>query len=701
MSLASRKLIQATAGAGGDTGDDDFANVVLLLDGDGTSGDQNETFTDSSTNGFTVTETGSVVQGSFSPYGDNWSNSFDGNSDALTIPDSTDFDFGTGDFTMEAWIYPAAFTGNYNQNNIISAHEGTDNTAYSFAVYSDGKVQLYGGGDVGGAHNDFSTSTVSLNEWTHVMVTRSSGTVRFFINGTLDASTYTRTGNYNCTSQGLAIGKQPIDNGGAGATRYWNGWLSNVRMIKGTALQTSSFTPSTTPLTAVTNTVLLACQSNRFVDNSSSSHTLTPTGTASATPFSPFKDSNARTLTTDGGSGYFEGSGDYLSVGGVTTEFDFGTGDFTIECWVNLKATGQFNHIVLFGRDGNSGITCDISSSNNPRIVAHIGGSWGVVATGSTSLTKDQWYHLAFVRNGSSFKIYVNGVEDASVTNAGSITAVSSDASSVKQIGYFRTSAGADRYFNGYISSLRVVKGTAVYTSTFTPPTAPLTAVTNTELLTNFQDAGIYDRSGINNLDTVGNAQIDTAVKKYGTGSIEFDGTGDYLETPYDDVYEFGTGDFTVEGWINISTLPTGLYHAPLVSFGGANSSNLSSWIFSYYANSGSGQLIFYRFDGTTETLLGRSWTPSANQWYHIAVSRNGTDLRLFVDGVQLGATFTSSLDYSAVGTQGLLVGHIRTGASGSTYSYLDGYADDLRVTKGVARYTSNFTAPTAALPKF
>jgi hypothetical protein len=123
----------------------------------------------------------------------------------------------------------------------------------------------------------------------------------------------------------------------------------------------------------------------------------------------------------------FDGTGDYLK-GRVTSFINFGSGNFTIECWVNLSANNQFNPIVLLGRDTQSGLYCDISSSNNARIVAYIGGAWGVNPT--------------------------------------------SDASASFQVAYLQTNASVDRYFNGYIDDLRITKGVARYTTTFTPPTA-------------------------------------------------------------------------------------------------------------------------------------------------------------------------------------------------------------------------------------
>ena len=653
--------------------------VTLFLDGDGTANGQNNTFTDSSTNGFTVTESGSVVQGVFSPYGDNWSNSFDGNSDAVTIPDSTDFDFGTGDFTMEAWVYPTGVSDPNNYPSIVSAHEGTDNTSWIFAVTSTNKLMLYGGG----GNIDTSTSDVPLNEWTHVMVTRSSGTVRFFINGTLDASTYTRTGNYNCTASGIAIGKQP-----AAVTRYWQGWISNLRLVKGTALQTSSFTPSTTPLTAVTNTVLLACQSNRFVDNSSSSHTLTPTGTASVSRFSPFESDKPYDITTDGGSGHFDNSSSSLAVSsGVTT---IGTSDFTVECWFFVDHAATDYEPLYDGRK-----TSPYSDGVGLFTVGtkfEVWGSAKLIETSTGVFARNEWNHVALVRSSGSLQLYLNG------------TALGSSASYSGSLGSDKRSIGVNATSvykaGGYISDLREVHS-ALYTSSFTPPTAPLTAVTNTELLLNFQDSAIPDLSGINNIDTVGNAKVGgTDPTKYGSNAMAFDGSGDYLKgIASADELNMGTGDWTIEGWYYVRTRTTAY---PLII--GNNDSGFNAGALAITTSNNDSapsrheKLTLADYDDATTRVLSASSAHNLNQWYHFAVVRNGTNITIYRDGTSVASkTISSALTYDW-GLNGVLVGG---GNWDGANSYSDAIFDDLRITKGVARYTANFTPPTDALPKF
>jgi hypothetical protein len=280
-------------------------------------------------------------------------------------------------------------------------------------------------------------------------------------------------------------------------------------------------------------------------------------------------------------------------------------------------------------------------------------------------LTANAWNHIAVVRNGNVYTAYKNG--DANGTTTVSGTILSGSAALV--VG--RRSGQTD--FSGYMSSLRLVKGTAVYTSAFTPPTAPLTAITNTSLLLNFTNAGIYDATSKNDLETVGNAQISTAQSKWGGSSMYFDGTGDYLVTKSSDLLTLGTGNFTVEFWVRYASATA--YTTVIISRWFVEFSNTRGFLF---------------YDGITGYT--RAYTVALNQWYHVAVSRNGTSLRFFVDGTQLGATETNSANITSDPT--LEVGR----GQGGLY-LVDGYLQDLRITKGYARYTANFTPPTAAFP--
>ena len=161
-------------------------------------------------------------------------------------------------------------------------------------------------------------------------------------------------------------------------------------------------------------------------------------------------------------------------------DFDLGTNDFTIEAFIFPTSQDQFNNIISVGTDSNNGYRMDLSTSNKLRLLAHIGGSWATVITGGTSIVRNFWYHVVITRSGNDFDCWVNGTKDATtVTNSGSITNPSSDG---VEIGRLSTN-GYNRKYGGYISNLRFVNGTAVYTSNFSIPTSPLTNITNTKLL--------------------------------------------------------------------------------------------------------------------------------------------------------------------------------------------------------------------------
>jgi hypothetical protein len=172
-----------------------------------------------------------------------------------------------------------------------------------------------------------------------------------------------------------------------------------------------------------------------------------------------------------------------------------------------------------------------------------------------------------------------------------------------------------------------------------------------------------------------GNAQVSTTDPKFGTGSLTLDGNGDYLTIPANTAFAFGTGDFTVECWVYVNTVGnTGLF-----TFG----------------ETGSGLAVNLFSGQWTLTTAGSGGTAMAaittGAWQHLAVTRSGSSLRMFIDGTQIGSTLTDSTNLS---DNALKIGYYY-----QPFYAINGRVDDFRVTKGVARYTANFTPPTAAFP--
>jgi hypothetical protein len=245
-------------------------------------------------------------------------------------------------------------------------------------------------------------------------------------------------------------------------------------------------------------------------------------------------------------------------------------------------------------------------------------------------------------------------------------------------------SASADNWL-GYISGTRITKGAALYTATFTPPTAPPTTTVSSGtvgVLLNFTNAGIFDSAMMNDLETAGNAQVSTSIVKYGTGSMAFDGTGDYLLAPSTPNFAFNAGEFTVEMWL----YPTASFGSGGVNIVGVNSSGGGLFV-------GGTNKIAWNLFGTGDLVAFSNFTSSYNNvWTHVAYTRSGSTGRLFINGV-LQATGTDSTNYTV--TSNFAIGAAYNGNQPYT-----GYIDDLRITKGVARYISNFTPPPARMPQ-
>ena len=248
---------------------------------------------------------------------------------------------------------------------------------------------------------------------------------------------------------------------------------------------------------------------------------------------------------------------------------------------------------------------------------------------------------------------------------------------------------------NGNIADARIVKGTAVYTSAFTPPTAPLTAITNTSLLLSMQGAKIFDKAQgrAETLTLAGNTTASTAAYKYLPTSMYFDGNGDYIQLEgMDDRYY---GDFTVEGWYKFNTYnnSSGANTRLFASRQGGNHADNLQIIVAKATDSGSGGAGTISVYTNAYQITGSTITVADNNWHHIAVSRQGTSLKLFVDGTHTGSTKTTSQSFLFWDTR--LATRDNTADATSKYT---GYMSDVRITKGLARYTANFTPPAAAL---
>jgi len=422
--------------------------------------------------------------------------------------------------------------------------------------------------------------------------------------------------------------------------------------------------------------------STTFVDSSLGNLAVTANGNAQiSTAQSKF----------GGSSGLFDGNGDYLTLADSSI-WDL-SGDFTIEAWVKASATG-FGPIFS---------TRNTGAAVNPVLYL-----WdtGVLAwyyntaariTGTTNIVGGNFYHVAVCRSGDSTRLFVNGVQEGA-------TYVNSDTYVADGV-WIGSIPASNQHFNGYIDDLRVTKGVARYTSNFTPPTLPFYNTTIPTVDSSFSSVSLLlHMDGANGSTTFtdsssnalavtanGNAQITTTNSKYGSGCGLFDGTGDTLTISDTDLLEFGGDDYTIELWIN--TTQTTQYSTLISRMNGAFTNG--SWtLLINNSGTGGGEVAWWvqnhSIAGPMMTTSGVSVIDGA--YHHIAVVRNGSAHAIYVDGVSRAtATTTYTISNVALGV---------TIAGDATYGRnYNGRIDDLRITKGVARYTSNFYIPRAAFP--
>ena len=381
--------------------DANFNETTLLLHGDGTDGGQNNTFTDSSSNNASITRLGNTTQGTFSPFSledGYWSNFFDADADYLTIASSSDFVMGTGNFTIEFFAY------------FLDAGQGgfvtVESSPGGMAFYYTGSYFTLSARGSGQTEYVKYTHTPTLNTWHHIAVCRSgtgSNETALFFNGSRVAQS---TNNTNYTVQAdLLIGDIP-----AVAGYDFNGYISNLRIVKGSSVydtSSSSITVPTAPLTAVTNTKLLTCQSNRFVDNSTIGHTISTSGTPKVLPFSPLAPSRSYSEDAVGGSGFFDGTDDYLKIASnLSTELTFGTGDFDLSVWLYPTiSTGSRG--VYEGRPGGNGVYPFMRLDGlTPKYGVDLAGS-PVNVNGSTDCQLNAWNFVTWSRVSGTTRIFL------------------------------------------------------------------------------------------------------------------------------------------------------------------------------------------------------------------------------------------------------------------------------------------------------
>lgn len=659
---------------------DNYLNyVAMLLHADGTNGANNNTFIDSSVNNIAITAGSSTTQGSLNPYGNNWSNYFNGTTDYLTLPDSAVYATGTNNFTLECWINPSQTSASFAR---IISQQGSAGY-WGLRQQTNTLTYFYLNAATGATVSITSGAVLTSFVWHHVAVVRNGNDFTLYVDG-VSVATGTSAGAVPDIARVVAIGAYFETS----ASEFFTGYISNIRLVSGSAIYTAAFSPPTTPLAAVAGTSLLTCQSNRFSDKSSNNFIVTMIGSSKVLNFSPFKESSDYSA----GSLFFSADAISYLTTASNTAFAAGTGAFTWEAWFYPNS---------FSQDANLGDILFLVNTTNGLLISKtstaLGNSWGIAASGVgfrvTSTTNPiigQWNHMAVSRSGTGTNqtaLWLNGVR----------IAVGTSADNFAQGPLLVSNSSTSNDLDGWLADVRFVKGTAIYnpaSTTYTIPTSPLTAVTNTSLLLSGKNAAIYDSVSKGDLVTLSNVQLDTSVKKFGTASLAFTSTGGRIRKYYDTLFDIVTGTFTFEAWVYPTVSSTG--HRIFATGGGSAGWNNTNGIH-VLIQMANGKLNL-QLATNTATPIGFSTTDEipVNQWTFITVSVIGTTAYLGVNGNVVSGSVSTRARPSSNPT--LNLGLIPGEALGSVFSYL-GYMDEVRFTTGVARYTSSFTPPTAPFP--
>jgi len=428
---------------------------------------------------------------------------FDGTGDYLSIPNNADFRLNATaeDFTIECWAYHISSAGT---QYIVGFYNFGDSRRSWSLYFVDGSPRFNFSDNGTNVFSMTTSANISQSQWVHVAVVKKDSLITLYINGEKSVEELYNDTFLSVSEDELRIGcdwQDPI-------TRLWNGHISNLRIIKGKALYTANFKPSMKELEVTPETVLLCCQHKTDASLEKTGKIITVNANTVANELTPgiltpiVKSGGGSAIT---GSVEFVGystaipSGGYLQTPKAPFQFLHKlTDSWTVECWIfaglrehivgesNLDATifdtgGSSDSTIGTGlymddHDGDGRIRLKIRQALSGIVVDVV---YDISEFASSAL--NTWHHLAVTFDGSKIKTFINGVIRGEVSYN---TESSTDSTEEFKIG---ADAGIEDGFKsfwfGFISNFRIVKGTALYTHDFIPPTRELKRVPGTVLL--------------------------------------------------------------------------------------------------------------------------------------------------------------------------------------------------------------------------
>jgi len=490
----------------------------------------------------------------------------------------------TTTWTWSAWVKRSSLVS----KGLFGAFYNNSSRYFLIRFGASDQIEIFGGiYSTSPTNTNVNLITTSvyrdLSAWLHIVFTydTTNGTLsdraRLYVNGVrvTDFSTAAYPGLSSSTFVNQSIASHYLGSWW-NVSEFFDGYLADIHFIDGQALDPTSFGEFDTngiwqPKAYSGGSYGTNGFHLPFNDNSTAAALGTDTsGNGNDWTVNNLFTRSATTLPAVA----FDGSGDYLSLAS-STDFELGSGDFTVECYVNFNnLASSSGYSAIVNRHSYSGGTGWGLWSQASKFGFWMNGVAIQVNSGNT-ITTGKWYHVAAVRSGSTVTLYVDGISNASTTNS----SFTDTPSQPLGIGVANVNGGWNGEYgvNGSISNLQVVKGTALYTSNFTPPSAPLTAVSNTKLLccqssTSATAATVSPGTITANGNVFATTKSDSSPNEdslvdsptnYGTDT----GVGNEVRGCYCTLNPLAIGSFTLSNG-NLDVVSTGSYGKALTTFG-------------------------------------------------------------------------------------------------------------------------------------
>lgn len=542
---------------------------------------------------------------------------FNGVNQYLSIPASAGLASYANDFTLEFWIYPTTFTGAPFQ--ISGQWKLTTGRSWTIILGSDGILNF---------NNSFySVSPLNLNSWSHVAWMKNGASWYVFLNGIQQVSSASST--LPASTDPVFIG---ANNDSTSPVWYFPGYISNYRIVKGTAvynISAGTITVPTSPLTNIANTSLLTAQSATIIDNS----------------------------TANGGVGFTISNPNSAIVSSTITPNFYTT---------TTISTGATSYVLSVPTSSVS----NLNSSNtwvfslwDPELITQN----NILTTVNPTNARENLFYATLIKEKYGVKFPYQSSMAVSIRDNISSGNLNKRFEVIKlpvQVPYnYSLSNFANQYWRYPSNANRIAIGT---------PNPKLinysTISTKTTIASNVQLTVNNPSSGIN--------YISSGQTYYGT----FNNTSQYLSITGNIAFSFGIGDFTVECWVYLTALTTS---AAIVG-PWTGTAATSAWVLTQGATTAT-NIRFGVSDGTTTTFVEGTGGLALNQWVHVAVTRTTGTIRFYSNG---SLVYSSALAQNiSVSSQALQI----NGINGLT-SLSQGNISNLRIVKGLSVYTGPFT---------